>query len=594
MDVRPAAITIPTVSAWRSPMRGPGNRAVGPALTHLCAVSAILLLVELALLVDGPDEAPWIAPAYPVIAAVHVGTGVLAWYRRPSNRTGRLLVATGILWFVAGCQFIGVGVLHSVGRAVDVVVIAAVCHLFLAFPSGRLTSAPARIVVVTLYLLTTVVEIPHYLFVPDAGMQLADLPWSASLSTVLQTVLGAIALGATVLIMIGRFVRARPGVRATLGPLYGLGVLVVLLLGTAAGVLGPWFDLDGITVAAVQLTALGIVPLAFTIGLLNGGFIRTAELDELATRLGEPRDLRTGAWLRNTLAHTLGDPTLELAYASDDGTHIDEVGRPLELPAAGPSPPAASVRITLGGRDAGAIVYDPRISPDPRPVEAVGALLAIEIDRQRLVADLRAEHLALLASRARLAEAADTERRRIARDLHDGIQARLVLLQLIAGNGLDDPAAHEPALAEVSAGLGRVVDELRRLVHGVLPAALVERGLSAAIEDLVDTIPLPVRLELPPDDGTLPLVVQSTAYYVVAEGLSNAVKHSRADRLQVRVLRSAGTLDVEVTDNGVGGAFLAGTGIRGVSDRLASVGGMLEIRSSAGRGTTLHGRLPCA
>lgn len=194
----------------------------------------------------------------------------------------------------------------------------------------------------------------------------------------------------------------------------------------------------------------------------------------------------------------------------------------------------------------------------------------------------------------RLVEAADRERRRIARDLHDGLQSRLVVLAIRANairTTAADPAVRVEA-AEMEAALHAAIDELRALVHGVMPAALAERGLYAAAEDLVDRMPLPTELRLATNGHPLPPSVQSTGYFVASEALTNAVKHARARELMVGIAHIEDRLRVEVRDDGVGGVQ-PGAGIRGMSDRVRAHGGRLSVASPRGAGTSVIAELPC-
>jgi len=245
------------------------------------------------------------------------------------------------------------------------------------------------------------------------------------------------------------------------------------------------------------------------------------------------------------------------------------------------APGAGSLRIAVAQLGAAALV--------------LGGAVAIVLDRGRLTADLLASQEALRLSRARILEAGDRERRRIAQDLHDGLQSRLVLLAMRAG-GLARTAA-DPAVArevdELRADLDAVISELRRLVHGVMPAVLLERGLHAAVDDLADRMPIPVRLTQPAPVGALPAPVETAAYLVVAEALTNAVKHSGAAGVDVSLERSAQRLRVEVRDDGVGGASDAGSGLRGLADRVDGLGGRFSVVSPVGRGTVLVAELPC-
>ena len=201
----------------------------------------------------------------------------------------------------------------------------------------------------------------------------------------------------------------------------------------------------------------------------------------------------------------------------------------------------------------------------------------------------------LAASRVRIVEAADAARRRIERDLHDGAQQRLVSLALslrLLETRLDPDSAVE--LAVVRAELDAALAELRELARGIHPSILTDRGLEAALAALAGRSTVPVELHLD-SCGKLPLSVQTTAYFVIAEALTNASKHAHSDRMEVRVAVGEGRMTVEVRDDGSGGVDPArGSGLTGLADRVSALGGTLEINSPAGAGTTIRARIPVA
>jgi signal transduction histidine kinase len=201
----------------------------------------------------------------------------------------------------------------------------------------------------------------------------------------------------------------------------------------------------------------------------------------------------------------------------------------------------------------------------------------------------------LAASRARIVEAADAARRRIERDLHDGAQQRLVSLALslrLLESALEPGSAASRALAGARAELDAALSELRELARGIHPSVLTDRGLEAALAALAGRSTVPVELALD-RCGELPPAVQTTAYFVVAEALTNASKHARSERVEVRVGVGEGHAVVEVRDDGSGGVDPArGSGLSGLADRVSALGGTLEIDSRAGAGTTIRARLP--
>jgi signal transduction histidine kinase len=215
----------------------------------------------------------------------------------------------------------------------------------------------------------------------------------------------------------------------------------------------------------------------------------------------------------------------------------------------------------------------------------------------RLDAELQARLDELRESRARIVQAGDAARRKLERDLHDGAQQRLVGLALdlrLAREKLeDDPKTAATMLDDASAELARATEELRELARGIHPAVLSDRGLEAAVESLAKRAPLPVEIDASAE-GPLPEPVESAAYFVVAEALTNVVKHSGADRAEVGIRRSDGRLMIEVRDDGSGGANPAGSGLRGLADRVAALDGRLEVDGSTGRGTVVRADIPLA
>jgi signal transduction histidine kinase len=221
----------------------------------------------------------------------------------------------------------------------------------------------------------------------------------------------------------------------------------------------------------------------------------------------------------------------------------------------------------------------------------------LALENERLDAALRARVEELRESRSRIVKAADEERRRLERDLHDGAQQRLVALALtlrLARSKLDgEPEAAAELLDEAASELGLATEELRELARGIHPAVLTDRGLEAAIDALAGRAPIPVQLvELP--HGRLPSDVESAAYFVVAEALTNIAKYARATHAEVRIAQSNGVVTVEVRDDGVGGADPSrGTGLRGLADRIASLDGRLDLSSPADGGTVVRAVVPC-
>jgi signal transduction histidine kinase len=316
-------------------------------------------------------------------------------------------------------------------------------------------------------------------------------------------------------------------------------------------------------------------------------------VSELVARLGEPGERRRG--LRDALAEALGDPTLTLAYwLPDRGEYVDAAGRSVELPPEGSG--RLCTPVESGGEPVAAIIHDGSLENERELVRAVGAAAALTLENERLDAQLRAKIEELRASRARIVESGDAARRRLERDLHDGAQQRLVSLALslrMLRSRLDGDPEAARELESARGELEEALEELRELARGIHPSVLSDRGLHAALEGLAHRAPLPVELDGTPDER-LPERVESTAYFLVAEALTNVAKYSRATHARVSVSREDGRLRVEVSDDGRGGADPArGSGLRGLLDRVSALDGTLEVDSRPGRGTTVRARIPC-
>lgn len=575
--------------------RSPVARSLGAALVSLAVAVTLIAAFQFALYPGSGVHPLWVPDLFTVGGLVYAAAGLVAWWRRPSNLLGAIMVGGALSWLAAALVNTGVSVLAAVGVVLVTVPLAVVVHLLLAFPSGRLRTGPARWTTAAAYFATFVLQVPLYLFVPQASpggmLALADRPGLASAGKWLQIAVGVAIFVSVAVILAARLRRASAAQRRVLLPLGVYGIVAVLAVPLTANVVRPLAGWSPATLAAVQAIVLGLVPVAFTAGMLRGGFARTSEIQELGAWLGAEAEGRPS--LQDALARALGDDSAQLAYwVTGQQAYADAEGRPLLMP--GPGDGRASAEIGLDGRRIGAIVYDATLIADPELVLAAGRVLAIAVDRQRLVAELLASQEALRESRARLVGAADAERRRIARNLHDGLQTKLVLLALEAQQLAARPAAE---IATAATALRKRIDaaaaELRELVHAVMPAPLIERGLDAAAEDLADRMPVPTRLHIGLN-GALPDPVSATAYYVVAEGLANAVKHAHATALDVSIAQQQDMLLVEVRDDGIGGATPGvGMGLASLADRVDVLGGILCVHSETGQGTLLRAELPC-
>lgn len=367
-----------------------------------------------------------------------------------------------------------------------------------------------------------------------------------------------------------------------------------LFIGTAIGHDSAWA-----TAGATLLIAVAFRPLRARVQDVVDRRFRRARHDALEQVGRFMEDLRLGRALPeetgDLLRRLLDDPTLRLLLRST-GTEgwVDEEARPVAEPAAS----ADVVLIESGGLVVGAIELGPVDTDQRRLVAPVMAATVLAVEMARLRMDVRLQLAALEGSRERIDAAADEERRRIQRDLHDGAQQRLVSVGLVLrhaqhqiASGTGAPvAAIDDAVEQVVA----VIAELREMVSGAGPSQL-EHGLEAALRDLAERArPTPVVIDLRTPVGRLPRPLETAAYFVACEALTNAIKHADASQVVLGASQDEHALRLTIHDDGGGGADLAlGTGLRGLADRVHEVGGTFRLESPAGSGTTVAVEFPC-
>jgi signal transduction histidine kinase len=517
-----------------------------------------------------------------------IGTGLYAWWRRPENRTGLLMAAVGFAWFATSVSASDDDLVFTIGIALDGIFGALLGHLLIAFPSGRLATRAERLVVAGIYLSATVLQLPALLFEDtDDPRNLLMVESNQDLSDLLdalQFVVIVLLVVASFVVIVRRRAQVAPAQRPFLAPvLWAGGVCLVAFM------LALTFDAVGSPKQGLERLALALfaaVPFGFLAGLLRTRLAHGAAVSRLIARLGHVPGEDA---LRAALAEALGDPALRLAYwLPDSERFVDAAGRPFPMPERG------WTAVELHGHRVAAIVHDPALDEEPQLVRTAGAAAALALENQRLSAELRARIEDLRASRARIVEAGDAERRRLERDLHDGAQSRLVALAMklrMARRRAEGRPDVTSILDESSAELQASLDELRELARGIHPAVLTDRGLGPALEMLASRAPVPVDVAGEVDD--LPPAVATAVFFVVSEGLTNVAKYARARRATVTVSRDDNRVVAEVADDGVGGADLArGSGLRGLVDRVAALDGRLELDSPPGRGTRLRAEFP--
>jgi DNA-binding NarL/FixJ family response regulator/signal transduction histidine kinase len=550
--------------------KGIAAAAVGAALVPLVASADF-----------AEDRELWIVLTL-VIGYGFAGVGLFAWYRRPDNPVGGLMVLTAFAWYFAILERTDVPLLFSIGLLLANLFVVTAVHLVLAFPTGRLETTFDRRLVGFGYAVVTIGFVPFVLTTgsnpygctscPENVFAVTSQPdfamdWARGLGWV------GVAFSVVVISrLVHRWRHASPPLRRTIGPVLLAGGALELILGVVL-----FLSATGIASHSVHkalfysaLMPFGLVPFLFLLGLLKGQVLRGSGLGSLVHRLGPGAGRGE---LRAALAEALGDPSVELAYwLPESRQYVDADGRPV-------APPVGSVRgvteVTREGRRIAAIVHDPTLLDDPELVHAAGAAAALALENERLEAELRAKVEELRTSRKRLVDVGLQQRRRLERDLHDGAQQRLVSLalslRLVRETLRRDSDEAEQMLAQSSAELEEALKELRELARGIHPAVLSDRGLGAAVEALAHRAPLPVEIgELPAE--RYPEHVELAAYFVVSEALTNVAKYAAASRASVAVIQDNGHLKVEVSDDGVGGAEIErGSGLRGLDDPMRVV-----------------------
>ena len=545
--------------------------------------------------------------ALAVVLTVAVGwsflfVGLAAAAARPDSSIGVLMVVAGFAALARPLGAIDAPAPFAFGVAFGSLVYGVVAHLLVSFPSGRLRTRGQRVAVGVVYFLTGPFDLIVLVLDPERRLSCASCRYDTVLPRVATeldpserafqpiVILGSLAILA---LLRRRWKRASPALQRSLAPaLLGGGLLLVVLIAQRIGIVVAAPPEVRYALAWASYVALIFFPLGLLAGLVRGRLDRTAVAD-LAVALTAPAGPRG---LREALATAVHDPSLDVGYwIPERQQYLDEQGA--LVPVEGRSPGATTL-LQRDGQPVAALLHDEVVGEQRALLEAVAATAGLAIENERLHAEVRAQLAEVRASRARIVAAGAAERRRVERNLHDGAQQSLlsVLLGLRLVRAQLDSGSHEAARASLDhacQALTGALEEVRELARGIHPAVLSDAGLADALRTLAERSAVPVVLEdVPP--GRLPALLEETAYYVVAESLANVAKHARATRALVHVRHGNGRLEVEVRDDGTGGADLdRGSGLRGLVDRVAAVDGRLQVESTSA-GTCVRAVIPCA
>ncbi len=583
-----ATIAAPEPGADASGARAPKHWQLLAIALAGCGLAACSIVLALSSDVSNLQVAllEWISLPY-------IAAGLVAWWRRPDSRLGLLMIAGGFATGLSALQFAHADVLHTIGAALDVLPAAIFLHVYLAFPDGRLRTRFERVLVASAYASAIglqLVKMSLGAFGADNLLVISAQPDAAQVAERVQLVSISAMCLAGIGVLVARRRRAGRPLRRSVALLvdsFAIGLVMIAVLFVLGAFQGPEFK----EFQRATLIVIGISPIAFLIGLLDARLARSSVGDLLVGLRGDP----SPADLRDALAGALRDPSLTLVYwLPEFGSYADLAGQPVELPT--PDSRRAMTLIDREGTHVAALLHDPSLKDEPELLDAVTAAAGIALENARLHVELRARLEELRGSRARIVEVAQTERKRMERNLHDGAQQRLVALslelslleeQLDAGS--DEKARLEQARREIAASLA----ELRELARGLHPAVVSGHGLAVALEQLAALAPVPVELKVDLD-GRLPEALEVAAYYVVSESLANVGKYAEASSATVDVGRRNGFILVEVVDDGIGGADTErGGGLRGLADRVEALGGRLRVWSPDGGGTRVRAEIPC-
>ena len=519
--------------------------------------------------------------------------GLAFWGRRPGNAVGPILVAASGAWFVAEWDNPSIG--SAVGFTIGLALYAAcppfVAWAMLAYPSDRLASWGERLAIgVTLAGAVLVLGLLPALFFdpaaagcaqcPENGLVVSDEP---GLFDDLNRVGVHLGLAWSLLVIamaVWRLVRSSAAKRRVVAPLLlAGGVYLGLVASTFAasldrGLVGSgelqrrlWFG---------QAGALAALALAVGWGLVSARRTRSS-LARLVVELSESAPAGS---LREALARSLGDPELEIAYLVGEERYADARGRTVDLASVDVR---AATPLLRDGRPLAVLLHRTDLVENPQLIDEVASAARLGLENERLQAEVRAQLEDLRASRARIVEAGDAERRRLERDLHDGAQQRLVgllfALRLLQGQLRTDQDEQLLArLHEVEAELRGAINELRDLAHGIHPAILSE-GLAAALEALAEETAAPLRITALPQERFSP-AVETAAYLVIAETV-------RAGPSRVSATRRDGVLVVDVETEAEPGSLVD------LEDRVGALDGTLAVTPAQGGRVRIRADIPC-
>ncbi|MGH3915348.1 MAG: sensor histidine kinase [Pseudonocardiaceae bacterium] len=572
-----------------------GWRRASAVLGGAAALSFAVWTMAISWSVSGPVW--WQEASSRLVGMFVVVTGVAMWIRQPIPRMGQLVVFGGAVYYL---QYLRVadGTLFVIGFCLAYAWVGVTGHIALAWPTGTLEGRIDRIYVVCSYLASAGTQIIRYL------VDRPRPPWAMHIAKVntLWAVVGsttAAALGVLgIALLVYRWIGSTPVRRRPSGPVWtALAVAAIFKIAEAiSSILSAPVAVQATLASLFYLAVIVLIPLLYLIRWLHRKFAHQRVMALLLDLECDLELIADPAALQRALSRTLGDPRLTLSYPLPTGDYVDIHG---QLVDPGRDIPGRSLtRVQRRGQLVAVIDHDSALHEQPQITEAAVATAGLAIENAHLYATMQAHLEQIRTSRLRLAQTAFDERQRIQRDLHDEAQQRFFKVLMLLDNttrqlvGGDDMRTNVVAtVRQAHAELTDAIRVLREVTQGIYPAVLINHGLAAAVENLADRAPLPLRITV--GTQSWPKHVEITAYFVISEALTNVYKHANATRATVTVRNENGQLVAEITDDGRGGAHLgAGFGLTSLRDRVEAVGGNLVVHSEPDQGTKLVAVLP--
>jgi signal transduction histidine kinase len=551
-----------------------------------------------------------------VIIAAPIAVGLYVWYRDPWTRFAKLLVAAGFVWSLTTLAQSSSEVLYSAGRVFGWFVEPLLIYLVLTFPSGRLTTQSGRRLVAASVLLVALFYLPTALLVDtyptpspwsscnsgcpgNAFMLVGSQPsFVSDLIVPFREIATVILFTGVIAVLAGRMRRGTPLMRITIVPVLTVAILHALAIigGVVARRAAPGAPTTEVLAWVVALSSGGIA-LGFMVGLWGWRLFENRSLRRLAAGLAaHPPALSLGE--TSVLLSDTMDPSLEVFHrrrAEPDGW-LDIEDRPSTV-----SPNGSTRCVTEVSAPDGrvvAIVHDAALKDVTTLLDVARSSVLKALENERLGTELRSSLRELRESRARIISSADRERERIEHDLHDGAQQSLVALRIRLGLASQllgkSPARAEQLLSELATEVDGALEEMRSLARGVYPSLLADRGLSEALSAAALRSPVPTTVDTD-GVGRYRAEIEAAAYFCCLEAMQNAMKHADGVETISVSIAAKGDLRFEVRDDGAGfieGEVTAGAGVTNMRDRLAAVGGLLTIRTSPSKGTSVSGIVP--